>query len=114
MQTQRDMFQGSVEMTENYGYWWSYVPHFIGTPGYVYAYAFGELLVLALYARYEEVGAGFADGYLEMLGAGSSDWPHTLVSTLGVDLQDPDFWKQGVAILDGMVKDAEKLAAEVG
>lgn len=114
LQTQRDMFQGSVEMTENYGYWWSYVPHFVGVPGYVYAYAFGELLVLALYARYEEVGTGFADGYLEMLGAGSSDWPHTLVGTLGVDLQDPGFWKQGVAILDDMVKDAEKLAAEVG
>ena len=114
LKTQRDMFQGSVEMTENYGYWWSYVPHFVDRPGYVYAYAFGELLVLALYARYEEVGEGFADGYIDMLSAGGSDWPHQIVAEVGVDLQDPDFWKKGVAILDDMVKDAEKLAAEVG
>ncbi len=114
METQEAMFEGSVTLTDNYGIWWSYIPHFIGVPGYVYAYAYGELLVLALYARYQSVGAGFADGYIEMLRAGGSDWPHEIVKPLGVDLKDPGFWDQGLAILDEMVSDAEKLAQELG
>ena len=112
-QTQEDMFRGSVTITENYGVWWSYVGHFVDRPGYVYAYSFGELLVLALYARYEEAPDGFADKYIEMLSKGSSDWPHEIVRPLGVDLTDPTFWENGLQILDDMVKDAEELAAKV-
>ncbi len=67
LETQHAMFKDSVTLTDNYGFWWSYIPHFIHTPGYVYAYAFGELLVLALYARYQEVGDDFPDVYLNML-----------------------------------------------
>lgn len=111
LQTQRDMFQGSVTMTDNYGYWWGYVHHFTDYPGYVYAYAFGELLVLALYARYEETRDGFAEKYIDMLSAGGSDWPHAIVRPLGVDLTDPDFWQHGLQILDDMVSEAERLAA---
>jgi oligoendopeptidase F len=111
LETQRAMFGDSVTMTEDYGLWWSYIPHFIHTPGYVYAYAFGELLVLALYARYQQVGPGFADAYLDLLTAGGSDWPHELVSPLGVDLTDPGFWHNGLQILDDMVTEAEELAA---
>jgi oligoendopeptidase F len=110
LETQRAMFTDSVTMTEDYGLWWSYVPHFIHTPGYVYAYAFGELLVLALYARYQEVGSGFSEAYLDMLTAGGSDWPHTLVKPLGVDLTDPGFWGKGIEMLDDMVSEAEDLA----
>ena len=110
LETQRAMFGDSVTLTENYGLWWSYIPHFIGTPGYVYAYAFGELLVLALYARYRQVGGGFAGAYLEMLSAGGSDWPHKIVAPLGVDLQDPSFWHGGLRILEDMVAEAEGLA----
>ncbi len=110
MDTQRAMFGDSVTLTDDYGLWWSYIPHFIGSPGYVYAYAFGELLVLALYARYKQVGAGFADAYLEMLTRGGSDWPHAIVAPLGVDLQDPTFWHGGLRILEDMVADAEQLA----
>jgi oligoendopeptidase F len=110
MDTQRAMFGDSVTLTGDYSLWWSYIPHFIGTPGYVYAYAFGELLVLALYARYKQVGDGFADAYLEMLSRGGSDWPHAIVAPLGVDLQDPAFWHGGLRILEEMVADAEKLA----
>jgi oligoendopeptidase F len=113
LQTQRSMFQDSMTMTDNYGIWWSYVPHFMGTPGYVYAYAFGELLVLALYARYEQARDGFADGYLKMLSAGGSDWPHEIVKPLGIDLADPDFWSHGLNILDGMVRQAEELAEQI-
>jgi oligoendopeptidase F len=108
--TQRSMFGDSVTLTENYGAWWSYIPHFIHTPGYVYAYSFGELLVLALYARYEEVGSSFADLYLEMLRAGGSDWPHQIMKPLGVDLNDPTFWNYGLRIIEQMVDQAEELA----
>jgi oligoendopeptidase F len=110
LDTQRAMFLDSVTMTEDYGLWWSYIPHFIHTPGYVYAYAFGELLVLALYARYQEVGSDFSEDYLNMLSAGGSDWPHVLVKPLGVDLTDPGFWGKGLQMLDDLVSEAEELA----
>ena len=110
MRTQRAMFGDSVTLTDNYSIWWSYVPHFIRTPGYVYAYAFGELLVLALYARYRRDGAGFADDYIAMLTAGGSDWPHVIVKPLGIDLTDPAFWNEGLGILADLVTEAEGLA----
>ena len=69
------------------------------------------VLVLALYARYKEVGSSFAEGYLEMLSKGGSDWPHAIVAPLGVNLQDPAFWHGGLGILESMVTDAEQLAA---
>jgi oligoendopeptidase F len=110
LETQREMFQDSVTMTDDYGIWWSYIPHFLHTPGYVYAYAFGELLVLALYASYQEVGQSFPEAYLDMLKAGGSDWPHILLQPLGVDLSDPGFWNKGLQMLDDMVSEAEELA----
>jgi oligoendopeptidase F len=112
--TQRPMFGDSVTLTEDYGLWWSYVPHFLSTPGYVYAYAFGELLVLALYARYQQDGGDFAERYLAMLAAGGSRWPHEIVKPLGVDLTDPGFWANGLAILEGLVAEAEQLADSLG
>ena len=111
LSTQRAMFGGSVTLTDDYGAWWSYVPHFVHTPGYVYAYSFGELLVLALYARYRETGDSFADAYVRMLAAGGSDWPHRIMAPLGVDLTDPRFWDLGLAMIKGMVEQAEELAA---
>ena len=113
LETQRAMFGDSVTLTENYGLWWSYIPHFIDVPGYVYAYAFGELLVLALFARYQEVGPDFADGYIDVLRKGGSDWPHEIVKPLGVDLTDPHFWHRGLDILDAQVTQAEALATQV-
>ncbi len=110
LETQRAMFGDSVTLTDDYGLWWSYIPHFIGTPGYVYAYAFGELLVLALYAHYQQAPDGFADTYIAMLAAGGSDWPHEIVKPLGVDLTDPAFWGHGLSILETMVSEAEALA----
>jgi oligoendopeptidase F len=110
MDTQQAMFAGSVTLGDHYRHWWSYVPHFLHTPGYVYAYAFGELLVLALYAQYEQADAGFADQYLDLLRAGGSDWPHTLVGELGVDLEAEDFWQQGLSHIEAMIEEAEALA----
>jgi oligoendopeptidase F len=108
--TQEAMFQGSVRLGDHYRIWWSYIPHFLHTPGYVYAYAFGELLVLALYARYKAEGSGFAEAYLRLLSAGGSDWPHALVGNLGVDLEDVRFWEQGLSAIEELVNQAESLA----
>ena len=83
------MFGDSVEITEGYHSWWSYIPHFINTPGYVYAYAYGQLLALSVYGRYREVGASFVPRYLEMLGAGGSRTPEELGEIVGIDLSDP-------------------------
>mgnify|MGYP006276436131 CR=1 FL=1 len=110
METQRAMFEGSVTLGEHYRHWWSYIPHFLHTPGYVYAYAFGELLVLALYARYQDTGDAFADAYIDVLRAGGSDWPHHLVAELGVDLTDTLFWQQGLAEIESLIDRAEDLA----
>ena len=111
METQRPMFGDSVQLSDDYSVWWSYIPHFLHTPGYVYAYAFGELLVLALYQKYQESGSGFADQYIELLRSGGRDWPHVLVGQLGVDLRDPAFWAGGVQAIGDMVDEAEGLAA---
>lgn len=110
MTTQKAMFEASVTLTDEYSIWWSYVPHFIHSPGYVYAYAFGELLVLALYARYQESGSSFSSAYLDLLAAGGSNWPEELVRPLGVDLNDPTFWDKGLGMIEEFVKQAEAMA----
>ena len=114
VQSQRAMFEGSVTLTEDYGIWWSYITHFIHVPGYVYAYAFGDLLVRSLYRRYRSSGKDFPARYLAMLGAGGSDWPARIVKPLGVDLSDPGFWTEGLDLLEEMVAEAERLSGQVG
>lgn len=109
MDTQQAMFGDSVTMTDNYGIWWSYIPHFLHTPGYVYAYAFGELLVMALFARYRQEGASFAPRYLDVLRAGGSNWPEKTLAPMGVDLTDPTFWQEGLGEIEAMVTQAEGL-----
>ena len=113
MATQEALYGDAVTLTDGYRRWWSYIPHFVHTPGYVYAYAFGELLVLALYARYREVGPSFAEQYVDLLRAGGSDYPHRLVGRLGIDLRDPHFWDGGLGAIAALVDEAEALAARV-
>ncbi len=110
IEQQNEMFQGSVTLGNHYRFWWSYIPHFIHTPGYVYAYAFGELLVLALFARYQEEGDPFSSKYVQLLASGGSDWPHVQTAKLGVDLQDSGFWKQGLQAIEELIRQAEELA----
>src|SRR5690625_430847 len=110
METQNDMFKGSVTLGEHYRHWWSYIPHFLHSPGYVYAYAFGELLVFALYARYQQVGESFAEDYIGLLESGGSDWPHVLVGKLGVDLTDLSFWVKGMLEIEKLIEQAEALS----
>jgi len=104
LETQRAMFGDSVTLSENYGIWWSYIPHFLHSPGYVYSYAFGELLVLALYALYKKEGESFVPKYLELLSAGGSQTPYTLLESFGVNLDDPGFWDDGLKIIEGMLE----------
>lgn len=112
-ESQEAIYGDSVTLTESYNLWWCYIPHFLHTPGYVYAYAFGELLVLALYEEYSRSKNGFSDKYLDMLRAGGSDWPENIVGKLGLDITRPDFWDKGLRAIDKMVEEAEELAQEI-
>jgi oligoendopeptidase F len=114
MQANRPMHGDVVKLGEGYAWWWAYIGHFIHTPFYCYAYAFGELLVLALVKKYEQEGEAFVPKYLQMLEAGGSEAPHVLVGKLGVDVNDPGFWELGLQLLGDMVGEAEKLAEKVG
>ena len=104
---QRPMFGDSVTLRPDYGIWWSYIPHFLGTPGYVYSYAFGELLVLALYGRYQQEKDNFVDNYLSLLAAGGSKSPADLLAPFDITLDDPSFWQGGLDIIEGMLDDVE-------
>ncbi|MDY6855909.1 MAG: M3 family oligoendopeptidase [Thermodesulfobacteriota bacterium] len=105
----KEMFADSVHLTKNYAIWWSYIPHFIHSPGYVYAYAFGELLTLSLYKKYEEENRGFAPKYIELLSSGGKDSPKNLLRPLGINLDDPHFWSDGLTIIDEMLIRLEEL-----
>lgn len=107
LQTQQAMFGDSVTLTDNYSIWWSYIPHFLNSPGYVYSYAFGELLVLSLYKIYQQEGELFIPKYIQLLQAGGSSSPYDLVSRFGVDLNDPGFWQGGLALIDELLKTVE-------
>jgi oligoendopeptidase F len=113
-ESQEELLGDAVEVTEGYRSWWSYVPHFIATPGYVYAYAYGQLLALAVYGRYEEEGEAFVPAYLELLGAGGSRSPEELGRIVGVDLADPAFWDRGLALVERQLDAAEAAARETG
>jgi oligoendopeptidase F len=111
VQTQAELFGDSVEITDGYRSWWSYIPHFINTPGYVYAYAYGQLLALSAYGRYREEGESFVPRYLELLAAGGSRSPEELTAIVGIDLADPGFWDAGLALVEAQLTEAERLAA---
>ena len=113
-ESQAAMLGDSVELTEGYGTWWSYVPHFIGTPGYVYAYAYGQLLALSVYRQYQEQGEDFVGSYLELLARGGSLPPEELGRIVGVDLADPAFWDGGLNIIEQQLEAAEAAAAATG
>jgi oligoendopeptidase F len=113
-ESQADMLGDSVEITDGYRNWWSYVPHFMGSPGYVYAYAYGQLLALSVYARYREDGDAFVPAYLDLLRAGGSDTPENLARIVDCDLADPDFWRNGLQIVEGQLDAAEQAARAAG
>jgi oligoendopeptidase F len=112
-QSQEELLGDAVEVTDGYKSWWSYVPHFIGTPGYVYAYAYGQLLALSVYGKYLEEGESFVPKYVELLSAGGSKSPEELAAIAGLDLTDPGFWRAGLDLVKGQLEQAEKAAEEV-
>ncbi|MCB0954174.1 MAG: oligoendopeptidase, partial [Microthrixaceae bacterium] len=112
--TQGAVLGDSVELTEGYHTWWSYIPHFIATPGYVYAYAYGQLLALSVYARYTERGDDFVPAYLQLLRAGGSLPPEELGSIVDCDLADPGFWDAGLDIVEGQLDAALEAARAAG
>jgi oligoendopeptidase F len=113
MEANRPMHGDVVRLTDGYGWWWSYIGHFIHVPFYCYAYAFGELLVLALVQKYKQEGPAFVPRYLELLSSGGSDAPDRLLAKMGVDVNDPGFWELGLRLLGDMVTEAEGLAAKL-
>ena len=113
-ETQTAMLGDAVELTEGYRSWWSYIPHFIHVPGYVYAYAYGQLLALSVYRRYEEQGDAFVPRYLDLLRAGGSLPPQELAAIVDCDLDDPTFWDGGLAIIDAQLTAAEEAARAAG
>ena len=109
--TQAEVLGDAVEITDGYRSWWSYIPHFIGTPGYVYAYAYGQLLALSVYRQYEVQGSDFVSRYLHLLSAGGSMPPEELGRIVGCDLADPGFWDGGLALVEAQLEAAEEAAA---
>ncbi len=113
-ESQSEMFGDSIELTDGYRTWWSYIPHFIGSPGYVYAYAYGQLLALSVYERYQQTGPELVPRYLEMLAAGGSRSPEELGQIVGVDLTDPGFWEAGLDLVERQLLQAEAAAEASG
>ncbi|MFV1990872.1 MAG: M3 family oligoendopeptidase [Acidimicrobiales bacterium] len=113
-QTQSELLGDAVEVTEGYKSWWSYVPHFISVPGYVYAYSYGQLLAMSVYKRYETQGSDFVSRYVHLLSSGGSMPPEELAQIVGCDLNDPEFWDQGLSLIQDQVDAAEIAAIEAG
>ncbi len=113
MAANQELYGDSVHLTDGYRGWWSYVAHVFRLPGYVYSYAYGQLLALSIYARYLELGERFVPRYLEMLRAGGSRSPEELAKIVGVDLSNPGFWDAGLELIDRQLADAEAEAQAV-
>jgi oligoendopeptidase F len=105
----KEEFGKAVEVSDEFKHEWVSIPHIYGTPFYVYAYAFGQLLVFALYKRYQEEGESFKPKYMRILSAGGSIAPIALLKEVGLDVTTAEFWQGGFDVINGMVKKLEKL-----
>jgi oligoendopeptidase F len=108
----KKQFGDAVELSDEFRWEWVSIPHFYHTPFYVYAYAFGQLLVLSLYQRYQKEGDSFKPGYIKILEAGGSRAPAAILSESGIDISSKDFWQGGFDVIEGMVKELEDLPIE--
>src|ERR1035437_10814396 len=111
MSVQSESLGPAIELKEGYETFWSYIPHFIHSPFYVYAYAFGDCLVNSLYAVYEKSAAGFAERYLAMLAAGGTKHHTELLAPFGLDARDPKFWDGGLSVIANLISELEALDA---
>jgi oligoendopeptidase F len=106
---QRESLGPAIELKSGYETFWCYIPHFIHSPFYVYAYAFGDCLVNSLYAVYENAAEGFAERYLAMLAAGGTKHYSELLAPFGLDARDPAFWQRGLGVIERMIHELERL-----
>ncbi len=109
LDVQRESLGPAIELKPGYETFWTYIPHFIHSPFYVYAYAFGDCLVNALYAVYERAAEGFAERYLAMLSAGGTKHYSELLAPFGLDARDPAFWQGGLGVIERMIAELERL-----
>ena len=106
-EVQAESLGPSVVLHEGYETFWSYVPHFIHSPFYVYAYAFGDCLVNSLYAVYQNADSGFQQKYFDMLRAGGTRHHSELLAPFGLDASDPGFWQKGLSVIEGLIDELE-------
>ncbi|WP_373502903.1 M3 family oligoendopeptidase [Aestuariivirga sp.] len=109
MSVQNESLGDGIRFGEGYETYWTYIPHFIHSPFYVYAYAFGDCLVNSLYARYRESEQGFQEKYFEMLKAGGTKHHSELLKPFGLDATDPKFWDKGLSVISGMIDELETM-----
>jgi oligoendopeptidase F len=109
LEVQRESLGPALRLDGVYRHYWSYIPHFIHTPFYVYAYAFGDCLVNSLYAVYEDAHQGFAERYLDLLRAGGSLRHRELLAPFGLDAADPSFWSKGLAVVARLIDELETI-----
>ncbi len=109
MDVQKESLGPAFEFDENYASYWSYIPHFIHSPFYVYAYAFGDCLVNSLFAVYQSSESGFQQKYFEMLKAGGTKHHSELLAPFGLDASDPQFWHKGLGMIEAMIDEIESL-----
>lgn len=109
MDVQKESLGPAIRLHDEYQYFWTYIPHFIHSPFYVYAYAFGDCLVNALYSVYQNAQSGFQEKYFEMLKAGGTLRHKELLAPFGLDASDPAFWQKGLGVIEGFIDELEEL-----
>ena len=109
MEVQSESLGPAIELKPGYEVFWTYIPHFINSPFYVYAYAFGDCLVNSLYGLYQEAHPGFVGKYFDLLKAGGSKHHSELLQPFGLDAADPEFWSKGVRVIEGMIDELEAM-----
>jgi oligoendopeptidase F len=109
MEIQAESLGPAIELKPGYEVFWAYIPHFIHSPFYVYAYAFGDCLVNSLYGLYAEAHPGFVGKYFDLLKAGGSKHHSELLAPFGLDARDPEFWNKGLRVLEGMIDELEAM-----
>jgi oligoendopeptidase F len=114
LEVQRESLGPAIDIRPGYEVFWTYIPHFIHSPFYVYAYAFGDCLVNSLYAVYEKANEGFAERYLAMLAAGGTKHYTELLKPFGLDARDPKFWQGGLSVIEKLIDELEALDRRTG
>ncbi|WP_454746883.1 M3 family oligoendopeptidase [Ciceribacter selenitireducens] len=109
LSVQSESLGPAIRISEGYETWWAYIPHFIHSPFYVYAYAFGDCLVNSLYAVYQNAEEGFQQKYFELLKAGGTKHHSELLAPFGLDATDPSFWAKGLSMIEGLIDELEAL-----